>query len=209
MYVSSFKCQWFFSSGASQQQDTLGSGNDSEIWEVPRQQRCRYACQIWKRYDNQNTRSRGFRDFTESYSKTSVRLVTIGPREFPFVEITPSRDRLIFIIGIPIKVKSSKGAHFSKYVNFIIKWVNFVWYLYYSALDNWNLAWRNKILTLRLLWNFHGKISALMISHIRYSFFTFGIKTMGVLHSGRSEKYHDTLFCCSCGALTHWSLESF
>ena len=31
----------------------------SEIWQTPRQQCCRCACQIWKRYDNLNCQSRG------------------------------------------------------------------------------------------------------------------------------------------------------
>ena len=40
--------------------------NRSEIWQAPRQHRCRDACQISKRHDPDNTQPRGFetsRDF--------------------------------------------------------------------------------------------------------------------------------------------------
>ena len=50
----------------------LDFSNRSEIWQAPRQQRCRDACQISKRYDGYNPRPLDFRRFG---GKTSYRLV--------------------------------------------------------------------------------------------------------------------------------------
>ena len=52
----------------------------SEIWQAPRQQYCRGACQISKRYDNSSHKSRGFE--TISSDKTSYRILRWV---FPFV----------------------------------------------------------------------------------------------------------------------------
>ena len=38
----------------------LDFSNRSQIWQAPRQQRCRDACQISERYDHYNIQSRGF-----------------------------------------------------------------------------------------------------------------------------------------------------
>ena len=53
----------------------------SEIWQALRQQCCRCACQISKRYDNLKYQSRGF----ETYEKTSFRILRRGPGH----ELTP------------------------------------------------------------------------------------------------------------------------
>ena len=57
----------------------------SEIWQAPRQQGCRSACQISKRYDNLIWSTPGdlpisrLRDFTRSYNKTPYRILKRGP----------------------------------------------------------------------------------------------------------------------------------
>ena len=56
----------------------LESSDRSEIWQALRQQCCRCACQISKRYDNLKYQSRGF-ETTRSYEKTSFRILRRGP----------------------------------------------------------------------------------------------------------------------------------
>ena len=49
---------------------SLDFSNRFEIWQAPRQQRCRDACQILQRYDDYNIQYRSFE--TWSCGKTSV-----------------------------------------------------------------------------------------------------------------------------------------
>ena len=53
--------------------------NRSEIWQAPRQQRCRDACQISERYTNFNIQYHGLRDFTGFGGKTAYRLMNRCP----------------------------------------------------------------------------------------------------------------------------------
>ena len=55
--------------------------NHSEIWEAPRQERCRDVCQISERYDHHNIQFDGF-ETSRFGGKTSVRLVNRGPEAF-------------------------------------------------------------------------------------------------------------------------------
>ena len=50
-----------------------------EIWQALRQPCCRGACQISERSDNSKYKSRGFDTFAGFYSKTSYRILKLGP----------------------------------------------------------------------------------------------------------------------------------
>ena len=88
----------------------LDISNRSEIWQAPRQQRCRDACQISERYDHYNIRSRDFWEFARSCGRTSYRLVNSGmftaitnfphlPHNYTAPAFTnPSEGRLFLII---------------------------------------------------------------------------------------------------------------
>ena len=54
----------------------LDFSNHSEIWQAPRQQRCRVACQISERYEHYNTQSRGLETSRKDFGgKTFVSLM--------------------------------------------------------------------------------------------------------------------------------------
>ena len=54
--------------------------NRFEIWQVPWQQCCWWACQISKQCDNSNYQSRSFRDFMRSYDKDVLSDIDTGLR---------------------------------------------------------------------------------------------------------------------------------
>ena len=74
----------------------------SEILPALRQQCCRCACQISKRYDNLKYQSRGF-ETTRSYEKTSFRILRRGPGVSDRYYVRTGSEYLISVTQIPIR----------------------------------------------------------------------------------------------------------
>ena len=67
----------------------------SEIWQAPWQQCCRGTCQMSEQCDNSNYQSRGFRDFTRSYDKTSYWILKRGPDHDITMQVHESSRQII------------------------------------------------------------------------------------------------------------------
>ena len=83
--------------------------NGSEVWQAPRQQRCRDARQISERYDHCNIQSRGF-ETSRNLTVRSIRLVNKGPGT-SFTDLFFSRvyfHNIVYIITHPCPCPSFK-----------------------------------------------------------------------------------------------------
>ena len=61
--------------GVSKERDLgLNFSNRSDIWQAPRQQRCRDACQISEQYNHYNIQSGGFETWREIWSYDALPL---------------------------------------------------------------------------------------------------------------------------------------